>query len=176
MAGTDKVPARSRLDLHLTVAGLFWLLAYAVLTVNAKLDLTSSGLWISEARIIATAAGTALLLGMLMLWDRMGGLSLMLRIRMAALAIGASCVIMYAVRIVVAREFGNYGDTELADGGRWVIAWAGYFLATVSTTIAWIAIREGDVLRAHLASAAPSSREPAADYEWYDNPFDTVNH
>lgn len=163
MASKAIVPVQGKLELHLAVAGLFWLFAYAVLTVHAKLDMTSSGLWISEARIIATAAGTALLLGILMMWERMGGMRLMLRIRMAALAVGASCVVMYAVRIVVAREFGNYGATELADGGRWVIAWAGYFLATVSTYVAWTSMREVACLRAKLRIAR--------GYERADDPF-----
>ena len=158
-----------RMTLHLGIAAVFWLFAYAVLSVHAKLDPTSQGLLISEGRIIATAAGTALLLGILMLWDRLGALETMVRLKMVALAIGASCVAMYAVRLIVAREFGNYGPTELADGGRWVIAWAGYFLATVSTTIAWTAMREADALRA----TAPSDEAPAA-YEWYDNPFDSA--
>lgn len=163
MASKAIMPVQGRLELHIGVAGLFWLFAYAVLTLHAKLDVTSSGLWISEARIIATAAGTALLLGMLMLWERMGSLRLMMRVRMAALAIGASCMVMYAVRIIVAREFGNYGATELADGGRWVIAWAGYFLATVSTYVAWTSMREVACLRAQLRGSS--------GYERADDPF-----
>lgn len=152
-----------RMRAFLTAAILFWLLAYAVLTVNASLDPASSGRLFSEARLIATAAGTALLLGILLFWEWTGGLGLMIRLRMATLAIGSACAIMYAVRIVVAREFGIYGATELADGGRWVIAWAGYFLATVSTWVAWRAMREADALRAQVAAAG--------DYECADDPF-----
>ena len=156
-----------RMTLHLGIAAVFWALAYAVLSLHAKLDPTSQGLLISEGRIIATAAGTALLLGILMLWDRLGSLEMMLRLRMVVLAIGASCVAMYAVRLIVAREFGNYGPTELADGGRWVIAWAGYFLAAVSTTIAWTSMREADALRA--------AARGCAGYECADDPFGMSN-
>ena len=165
MASRAMAPVESgqRMTNFIGAAALFWLVAYAVLTVHAKLDATSTGLVFSEARAIATAAGTALLLGILLLWERMGALELMLRLKMAALAIGASCAIMYAVRIIVAREFGNYGATELADGGRWVIAWAGYFLATVSTWVAWTAMREADRLRAELGQGAR--------YECADDPF-----
>ena len=165
MASRAIAPAMSgqRTTNFIGVAALFWLIAYAVLTVHATLDPTSSGHLFSEARTIATAAGTALLLGILMLWERMGALELMLRLKMAALAIGASCVVMYAVRLIVARELGTYGATELADGGRWVIAWAGYFLATVSTWVAWTAMREADALRAELGGGA--------GYECADEPF-----
>lgn len=152
-----------RMSLHLGVAATFWAFAYAVLSVHAKLDPNSQGLLISEGRIISTAAGTALLLGILMLWDRLGSLETMVRLKMVALAIGASCAAMYAVRLIVAREFGSYGATELADGGRWVIAWAGYFLATVSTTIAWTTMREADALRAAAGRNA--------GYECADDPF-----
>lgn len=138
------------MSIRFGIASLFWIAAYVVLTVHAKLDATSTGALFSEARTIATAAGTAMLLSILMLWERLGTLDIMLRLKMVAMAIGASCVAMYAVRLVVAREFGNYGDTELADGGRWVIAWAGYFLATVSTYVAWTAIRDADAVRAEL--------------------------
>lgn len=165
MASRAFAPAASgpQTTTFIGVAALFWLVAYAVLTVHAMLDPTSSGQLFSEARTIATAAGTTLLLGILMLWERMGTLELMLRLKMAALAIGASCVAMYAVRLIVAREFGNYGTTELADGGRWVIAWAGYFLATVSTWVARTAMRDADALRAELGRGA--------GYECADDPF-----
>ena len=153
-----------RMTLHLGIAAMFWAFAYAVLSVHAKLDPNSQGLLISEGRIISTAAGTALLLGILLLWDRLGSLETMLRLKMVALAIGASCAAMYAVRLIVAREFGNYGATELADGGRWVIAWAGYFLATVSTTIAWTSMREAEALRA--------AARVRAGYECADDPFE----
>jgi hypothetical protein len=152
-----------RMHAFLVAAALFWLFAYAVLTVNATLDPTSSGRLFSEARLIATAAGTALLLGVLLFWEWTGALDLMVRLRMAALAIGAACTAMYAVRLFVAHQFGNYGATELADGGRWVIAWAGYFLATVSIWVAWRAMREADALRAQLGRAGR--------YECADDPF-----
>ena len=72
MASRAKAVAMSgqRMTNFIGVAALFWLFAYAVLTVHATLDPTSSGRLISEARLIATAAGTALLLGILLLWER----------------------------------------------------------------------------------------------------------
>jgi hypothetical protein len=152
-----------RLNVYLGVAAIFWVIAYAVLSVYAKLDPASQGQLVSEARFLSTAAGTALLLGILLLWDRLGALETLLRVKMVALAIGASCATMYAVRLIAAREFGSYGATELADGGRWVIAWAGYFLATVSTTIAWKSMREMDALQAVVGRSA--------DYECADDPF-----
>jgi hypothetical protein len=150
--GIQPAISLGRFERRFNICAVFWGLAYIVLTVHALLDPTSSGLVLSGPRFLATAAGATMLFAILLLWDRTVALQIMLRVQLAALAIGSGCAAMYAVRLFVALEFGNYGPSELADGGRWVIAWAGYFLAAVSTTIAWQAIAENAQLRRLAAS------------------------
>lgn len=152
-------------------AGMFWLLAYGVLTLHARLDITSSGRLFSEARMVATGAGGMLLFSILLLWDRIAGLRALLRLKMLALAIGGACAIMYAVRLIVAAQFGDFGATELADGGRWVIAWAGYFLASVSSFVTWQTARDAGQLRQTIAAAGGA----APDYECADALYASVS-
>jgi hypothetical protein len=147
-------------------AALFWLVAYGLLTVRSMLDPASSGELVSAARLVATACGAGLLAGICILWDRSQTFSLLVRLRMLALAIGAAVAIMYGVRLLTAELFGQFGARESADALRWLIAWSGWFVAAVAL---WMA-RPG-LLRASQAAAVPSATSVATPYEASDDPL-----
>lgn len=147
-----------------TVAGaalLFWLVAYGLLSIRSILDPASSGDLLSAARFVATAFGAGLLAGICVLWDRSQTFSLLVRLRMLALAIGAAVVIMYGVRMLTAEWFGQFGARESADALRWLIAWSGWFVAAVAL---WMA-------RAGLVAAAESPATADRAYAVSDDPL-----
>jgi hypothetical protein len=141
----------------------FWLVAYVLLTVRSLLDPTSSGELVSAARFAATACGAGLLAGICILWEHSETKGLLVRLRMLALAIGASVATMYGVRLLTAELFGQFGDRETADALRWLIAWSGWFVAAVAL---WVA-RHG--LSRTAAVSAPTS--PPAAYQISDDPL-----
>lgn len=147
-----------------TLAGaalLFWLIAYGLLTFRSVLDPASSGDLLSAARFVATACGAGLLAGICILWDRSQTFSLLVRLRMLALAIGGAVVIMYGVRMLTAELFGQFGARESADALRWLIAWSGWFVAAVAL---WMA-------RTGLVPAAESPAAADRAYAVSDDPL-----
>lgn len=138
---------------------LFWLLAYGLLSTRSLLDPTSSGALISGARLFATGCGALMLAAICLLWDRSAALSLLIRLRMLALAIGASVALMYAVRLLAAKLFGQFGERESADALNWLISWSGWFVAAVAL---WMA-RHG--------IARPPASLSAASYDVSDDPL-----
>lgn len=150
-----------------TLAGaalLFWLVAYGLLTIRSMLDPASSGELLSAARFVATACGAGLLAGICILWDRSQTFSLLVRLRMLALAIGGAVVIMYGVRMLTAELFGQFGARESADALRWLIAWSGWFVAAIAF---WMA-RSG--LGAAVNAPAPVAAADS-DYAVSDDPL-----
>jgi hypothetical protein len=142
-------------------AVLFWLVAYSLLSIRSILDPASSGDLLSAARFVATAFGAGLLAGICVLWDRSQTFSLLVRLRMLALAIGAAVFIMYGVRMLTAEWFGQFGARESADALRWLIAWSGWFVAAVAL---WMA-------RAGLVAAAESPAAADRAYAVSDDPL-----
>lgn len=149
-AATQAIGGRASMRAVAGAALLFWLVAYGLLTIRSMLDPTSSGDLLSAARLVATACGAGLLAGICILWDGSQALSLLVRLRMLALAIGAAVAIMYGVRMLTAELFGQFGVRESADALRWLIAWSGWFVAAVAL---WMA-RPGLVAAAESPAAA----------------------
>lgn len=133
---------------------LFWLLAYGLLTIRSMFDPASSGDLFSTARFVATACGAGLLAGICILWDRSQTFSLLVRLRMLALAIGAAVAIMYGVRMLTAELFGQFGARESADALRWLIAWSGWFVAAVALWMARSGLMTASDVRRLLPKAA----------------------
>ncbi len=159
-------------EIKLLIAALFWVSGYAILAVRAMLEGNGSPPPFSEARLVATLAGAALLLGVMLLWERTHSNGLGTRVAILAGAIVVACAAMFMVRLATAQMFGLFGPSELADGGRWLIAWAGYFLAAVSSFVAFAAVRH-----AHIASkpgAAVAQPPVPQDYECADDIYTMI--
>ncbi len=154
-------------EIKLLIAALFWVIGYAILAVRAALADDGGPPPFSEARLVATLAGSAMLLGIMLLWERLHGTGLASRIAVLGGALVVACAAMFAVRLAVAQVYGLFGPSEFADGGRWLIAWAGYFLAAVSSYVAFAAVKA-----AELAATLPCAATGAATgYECADDVF-----
>jgi hypothetical protein len=171
-APSGAAPAAVAFEIKLLIAALFWVGGYAILAVRATLTGDGSPPFFSEARLVATLAGAALLLGVMLLWEAVQGTAWPTRLALFAAALLAACAAMFVVRLATAQVFGLFGPTELADGANWLIAWAGYFLAAVTSFVAFAALRHADAL-GKIAVAEPEVAV-SHDYECADDVYTMI--